>query len=458
MNVFKERAAPPITLLVRPFKEFTQIAASGGILLLLCTVVALAWANSPWADSYFSLWQTKLIFGLGDLALSKPLLLWINDALMAIFFFVVGLEIKREVLIGELSSFRNAVLPISAAIGGMIVPASLYLAFNFGTEGARGWGIPMATDIAFALGVLALLGQRVPLQLKIFLTALAIVDDIGAVMVIAFFYTAELSWLSLGIGLVFLLAMFAANLVGVRQPVVYLLLGMALWVAVLKSGIHATIAGVLSAMAIPARARIEAQAFLSRGRALLDQFERSSAAAPGGFISEEQQTAVSALETACENVETPLQRLEHDLHLWVTFAIMPVFALANAGVALRANVSEIVTGSVSLGIIAGLVIGKQVGVTLFAWLAVRSGFTALPAGVTWGQIYGAGWLAGIGFTMSLFIAGLGFSDDHLLSAARLGILVASLLAGVAGWLILLKALPDKAVPSGPGFSSSSSKH
>jgi len=412
----------------RMFARFVQSGQAAGVVLLACTLLALAIANSGLADSYHGLWHLE-IAGMSAAH-------WINDGLMAVFFLLIGLELEREIYVGELSAPRNALLPLFAAAGGMAAPAAIHLALNGGTATQAGFGIPMATDIAFALGVLALLGERVPLQLKVFLTALAIVDDVGAVLVIAFFYTAELSWLSLGIGLLFLLAMFVANLAGVRQPVVYLLLGMVLWVAVLKSGIHATLAGVVSAMAIPARARIDAPALLRKGRGLLTEFERSSADGQNSFITEDQQSALAALETACEQVGTPLQRLEHALHPWVTFAIMPVFALANVGVALGSDPLGMVTNSVSLGIVAGLVVGKQIGVTLFAWLAVRSGIAALPAGISWRQIYGAGWLAGIGFTMSLFVAGLAFSDPQLLSVARLNTLLASVIAGVCGWLVL----------------------
>jgi Na+:H+ antiporter, NhaA family len=427
--------SPPIALLLRPFHEFAKVSASGGLLLMFCAVVALIWANSPWAESYFGLWQTRMTFGLGSFTLSKPLLLWINDLLMAVFFFVVGLEIKREALVGELASFRQAALPVAAAVGGMIAPAMCYIAFNLGTEGARGWGIPMATDIAFALGVLALLGSRAPLSLKVFLTALAIVDDIGAVLIIAIFYTTELSWMSLAIGGVFLLAMFAANLAGVRHPIVYLILGAGLWLAFLKSGVHATVAGVLSAMTIPARARIDVSDFVVRGRALLGEFERA-APAPGDFVSEDQQAAVGELEEACEQVETPLQRLEHALYPFATFVIMPIFALANAGVSLDGGVVESLTHPVSLGIIVGLFAGKQLGVTLFAWLAVRSGMAVLPGELTWRHIHGASCVAGIGFTMSLFISALAFGGGHLLSLSKVSILAASLLSGLTGWLLL----------------------
>lgn len=427
---------PPIVLLLRPFQRFAETAAAGGILLLACTLAALVWANSPWAESYVRLWQTPLIFGAGGFVLSKPLLLWINDLLMTIFFFVIGLEIKREVLAGELATPKQAALPIAAAIGGMAIPAAIYLSLNAGGEGAAGWGIPMATDIAFALGVMALLGDRVPLSLKIFLTALAIVDDIGAVLVIALFYTAEIVWASLLLGFGFLALMFLANWAGVRQPLIYLLLGAGLWLAFLKSGVHSTVAGVLSAMAIPSTARINAAGFVGKGRALLDEFARGGASPDGNLINEEQQSAVVALEDACEKVQTPLQRLEHALHPWVTFAIMPIFALANAGVVLGGDLMSALMDSVSLGVIAGLIVGKQIGVTLFAWLAVKTGLATMPNDLSWRQIYGASCLAGIGFTMSLFVAGLAFGESSFLFFSKLGILLASLFSGVLGWLIL----------------------
>jgi NhaA family Na+:H+ antiporter len=422
--------------ILRPFQYFIRKSASGGIFLLICALTALVWANSPWASSSTDLWQTRVSFGFGSFSLAKPLLLWINDGLMAVFFFVVGLEIKREVLIGELSTVRQAALPIAAALGGMIVPAGIYFILNRGTATEGGWSIPMATDIAFALGILALLGDRVPLALKVFLTALAIVDDIGAVLVIALFYTAEISWTSLAIGGVLLVLLMAANSFGIRHPLVYALLGAGLWLAFLKSGVHATAAGVLVAMTIPARSRIDAGEFLYNSRAALEEFEQAGASETDVLTSDEQQAAVQALEDGCEAVATPLQRLEHALHPWVAFAIMPVFALANAGVALGSDFSAALMSSLSVGVMAGLVIGKQVGVTLFAWLAVRSGLAALPDSMTWRQVYGASWLAGIGFTMSLFIASLAFGDSTLLSTAKVGILTASLTAGIGGWIIL----------------------
>ncbi len=419
---------------VRPFQQFIRLEAAGGILLLICAVVALVWANSPYADQYFALWSTITTVGMGEFEISKPLLLWINDGLMAIFFFVVGLEIKREILTGELSSPKNAALALAAAVGGMVVPALLYAAVNWGGAGISGWGIPMATDIAFALGVLALLGKRAPLALKVFLTALAIVDDLGAVLVIALFYTAKVKVGFLVMGGVVLLALILVNRFGVRRTSVYVVLGLLLWIAFLKSGVHATIAGVLLALTIPARRVIDGQSFVERGRALLDQF--STGLEPGRVNpTSSQMDALHAIEDAAEKLDTPLHRMEHALHGWVAFFIMPVFALANAGVALGGGGAGL--GSpVTLGIIVGLFFGKQIGVTLFAWLAVRLGIAQLPLGVSWRQVYAVSFLCGIGFTMSLFIANLAFDDAALLDGAKIGILVASVISGVIGFVVL----------------------
>ena len=433
MSVSRER---PVERIVRPFQDFANKQSSGGVLLIAATVIALVWANSPWAESYTNLWHTKMTVALGDFSVSKDLTHWINDGLMAVFFLVVGLEIKREVLVGELSSVRGAALPVAAALGGAVVPALIYAAINAGTEGAAGWGIPMATDIAFALGVLALLGERAPVALKVFLTALAIVDDIVAVLVIALFYTSEISWGALGVGGVFLAALVVANLIGVGRTLVYALLGIGLWLAFLLSGVHATIAGVLLALTVPAISFINPGAFLERSRYVLDRFEKAGEQGESVLSNEERQAALHALNNAAYELEPPLHELEHALHPWVVFAIMPVFALANAGVPLGGGIADALTSPVSLGIVAGLVIGKQLGITLFAWLAVKGGISELPEGIRWRHVYGAGWLAGIGFTMSLFISDLAFSDGSLVEAAKLGILVASLIAGVVGWTIL----------------------
>ncbi len=427
---------PRIRLILRPFQEFAQHETTGGILLLASAVIALLWANSPWAHLYEQLWHTEIAIVFGGFHLEEDLLHWINDGLMAIFFLFVGLEIKREVLIGELASVRRAALPIVAAVGGMLVPAGLYIALNSGTEGARGWGIPMATDIAFAIGIMALLGRRVPLALKVFLVALAIVDDIGAVLVIAIFYTSELSWLHLAAGAGFLVILLGANRAGFRHPLPYIVLGLGLWVAFLESGVHATVAGVLLALTIPSSIRMNTRDFLTQGRAFLDSFERAGVSAERRHMEDGHRAAVYALESACEYVESPMQRLEHALYPWVTYLIMPLFGLANAGVVLSGDLGAAVTHSVSLGVILGLVVGKQVGITLFSWLAIRLGVASLPRGVGWRQVYGAAWLGGIGFTMSIFIANLAFGDTALLPIAKMGILLASLTAGIAGWLIL----------------------
>jgi NhaA family Na+:H+ antiporter len=354
---------------------------------------------------------------------------------MVIFFFVVGLEIKREIQVGELSSFRQAALPVAAALGGMLLPAALYLLVNAGTEGARGWAVPMATDIAFALGVMALAGSRVPLSLKVFLTALAIVDDIGAVLVIALFYTAEIVWLNLALAGLFLGLLIVANIVGARSPILYALLGIGLWAAFLGSGLHATLAGILVALTIPARGKIHSREFLSRARKLLHDFEHTGET-DKGLLTSHQQEALQSLEDAAQEIETPLQRLEHALHPWVTFGIIPLFALANAGVSLGGDLLSIFLERVSLGVILGLLVGKQVGVSLAAWLAVKLKLADLPEDVSWKQIYAVGWLAGIGFTMSLFVSALAFGEARNLEAAKVGILGASLIAGIVGFFLL----------------------
>jgi NhaA family Na+:H+ antiporter len=436
MGVVQQR---PVEKIVRPFQSFAEKQSSGGILLIAATVAALVWANSPWGAGYAALWHTRVTVGVGDFSLSKDLTHWINDGLMAIFFLVVGLEIKREVLVGELSSIRNAALPVAAAVGGATVPALIYLAFNAGGDGVAGWGIPMATDIAFALGVLALLGERVPVALKVFLTALAIVDDIVAVLVIALFYTSEISWGALGVAAVFFAALVVANLIGVDRTLVYALLGIGLWLGFLLSGVHATIAGVLLALTVPASSFIDPGEFLKRGRYVLDRFEHAGDQGTDVLRNETRQAALHALDRATRRLEPPLHELEHTLNPWVVFAIMPLFALANAGLPLGGKAVGALADPVALGILLGLVLGKQTGITLFSWLAVRSGLAELPEGIGWRHVYGVGWLAGIGFTMSLFISDLAFSDGVLVDKAKLGILAASLVSGVAGWTLLRRS-------------------
>jgi NhaA family Na+:H+ antiporter len=437
-----ELRAPPIRRLLAPAQAFIRAESSGGLVLMAAALVALIWSNSPWADSYTRLWETELALQIGAWRAAGSLHYWINDGLMAVFFFLVGLEIKREFLVGELASVRRAALPIAAARGGMIVPAILYALLNAGGPGERGWGTPMATDIAFALGVLALLGPRIPLSLKVFLAALAIVDDLGAVLVIAVFYTDQLSWTALGVGMAVLAALVVANRLEARAPIVYVTLGIVLWLAFLKSGVHASVAGVLLAMTIPARTRIDTEEFLLRGRRILDYFDAAGKEGTDVLTNRDQQAAIQEMENACEAAQAPLQRIEHELHGPVAFIIIPLFALANAGVHLGGNLGEAFTNRVALGIILGLVVGKPIGITLFAWLAVKSKLAALPTGMTWRSIRGVSLLGGIGFTMSLFIAGLAFPGAPQLNEdAKIGIFAASLVAGIAGFLVLRRLRP-----------------
>lgn len=426
----------PVDAILKPFQHFASVQASGGILLLFSALIALIWANSPLAESYQQFFHIIITLGFSDIIVSKPLFLWINDGLMAVFFFVVGLEIKRELLTGELNSSKKAALPIAAAFGGMLAPALIFTAVNYGTPGSAGWGIPMATDIAFALGILALIGSKVPLQLKIFLTALAIIDDLGAVLVIALFYTSDLSILSLAIGGGVLFLLFTLNRAGVRNPAIYLFFGFFLWLAFLKSGIHATIAGVLLALTIPSGTRIKPIEFEKSVEKIMTFFRQTLKQNSLDSKDEDQAAAISALKTVCEHAESPAEHLENKLHPWVIWFIMPVFALANAGITLSGSVGLLLGSEVSLGVILGLVIGKQVGIFSFSWLAVKLNFASLPQGISWGQIYGIAALAGIGFTMSLFIAGLAFPEGDLMNSAKAGIILGSVLSGLAGWLIL----------------------
>lgn len=421
---------------VRPIARFIHSQASGGVVLLVCTVVALVWANSPWGSVYSDLWHLEfgLVFGGQDFSLD--LRHWINDGLMAVFFLLVGLEIKREVLVGELSSARLAALPIMAAIGGMVVPALIYALFNLGGPGQHGWAIPMATDIAFSLGILALLGSRAPLSLKVFLTALAIVDDLGAVLVIALFYSHEINTTALMSSAGLLGALVVLNVLGIRQLTPYMLIGAAMWAMMLQSGIHATIAGVLLALTIPTRVRMDVPEFLQAGRELLDRFEKTPPTQNSDLLSDERQSTLHAIETSCEGVQMPLQRLEYLLHTPVNFVIMPVFALANAGVILTGFGLDRLVSPVTLGIAVALFAGKTLGITLFSWLSVKLGLAALPRRVRWSHVTGVAMLGGIGFTMSLFIAGLAFGEGELGSGAKLGILLGSLVSGIGGALVL----------------------
>lgn len=419
-----------------PFARFVHSESFAGLLLVCTALIAFVWANSPWREAYFAAQHTHLALSLGDARLDLSLEHWVNDGLMAVFFLLVGLEIKRELLIGELASRRRASLAVAAALGGMLVPATFYLALNAGGPGASGWGVPMATDIAFALGVLALLGSRVPLGLKVFLTALAIVDDLGAVIVIALFYTSGLKLTFLALAA---LTWGVALYVGWRGAFslkLYAVLGVLLWFFILQSGLHATIAGVLLAFAVPIR-RVNPVEYLT---------SLTEAAKPGR--GELVGARLRDLEDLLERSQSPLHRLEHALHPFVTFLVLPVFALMNAGVPVAAGGF----GTVSLGVLLGLVLGKPLGVVGGAWLAVRAGVASLPRRVTWGHMVGAGLLAGIGFTMSLFVSNLAFGDAVLLTQAKLGVLTASVLAAVlgAGWLLLGTRGRNASVQVSPG--------
>lgn len=438
-----KEAKTPIERLTDPIQEFLHQEASGGILLIIATIIALVWANSPFADSYHHLWHTYLTISLGGLALNYSIHHWINDGLMVIFFFVVGLEIKRELLVGELSSVKKAALPIAAALGGMIFPALIYTIINAGGEGASGWGIPMATDIAFVVGILALLGKRVPLALKIFILALAIVDDLGAVLVIAIFYTSDISFTSLYIATGLIVLLIAMNKLGVRNLLIYIFVGIGLWLAFLKSGVHATVAGVLLAFTIPVSSRINTIKFKNETESLLQDFDNAGEHGDNVLTNSERLTIIDQIENNCEKILTPLQRFEHGLHPWVSFFIMPVFALANAGVTIGSGFGSSLTNPVSIGIILGLFLGKQIGIFSFSYLAVKLKFASEPEGVSWKKIYAAAIISGIGFTMSLFIANLAFTSPELLDTAKVGVLSGSLISGIIGFVILKSALSKK---------------
>lgn len=444
----------PLALrIVDPFRRFVQVKSASGVVLIAAAVAAMVWANVD-ATSYAAVWRTPIGFAVGTWRFEMPLQLWINDVLMSVFFLLVGLEIKRELLVGELSTFGSAMLPLLAALGGMVAPALIYLVFNRGGPGASGWGVPTATDIAFALGVLALVAKRAPQGLTVFLAALAIVDDLGAVLLIGLVYghaptAASLGWVALA-----LLALVLANAAGVRRPGVYLALGLLLWVAVHASGIHATVAGVLLAFTVPARALIDPDDFASHAGKTLVAFRASSGSGATMLSNEVQQHAIASLEEAAEAALPPLARMLHALHVPVNFVIMPVFALANAGIALE-GLGPSAIGPVSIGIVAGLVLGKPIGILLATRLALAFG-ARLPSGVGWGQLAGAACLAGIGFTMSIFVASLAFPSAQALDEAKLGIVVASIVAGALGAVVVSLAgrradapagAPESVVPS-----------
>jgi len=426
------------------FDDFFHSEVGGSIVLLACTLLALVWANSPWAETYFHLAHTKIGVTFGDAEFALSLHHWINDGLMVVFFFVVGLEIKREISVGQLSSGSQAVLPVAAAIGGMVVPALVYAAFNLNGAGADGWGIPMATDIAFALGVLAMFGRRVPLGLKVLLTALAIADDLGAVMVIALFYTEQLRLGALVAAAVLLAMLVLLRKLGVRRIGAYVVLVLGVWVAIFASGIHATVAGILVAMVVPIKVRKEPRELLAVARQRIEALDDVEVTADSIILEKDQFDSIVDLSDATMSMLPPGLVFEKYLHDFQAFLILPLFALFNAGVVLSAESFAFPLDPITVGIIGGLVIGKQIGVFGAAWLVVKTGWASLPPGVTWPMVWGISFLAGIGFTMSLFVSELAFTVQEQVDEAKFGILIASLISGVGGIVVLKKAMagPD----------------
>lgn len=426
--------------IANPLNKFIKMEAFSGILLIIVAVLALFLSNSSYSEGYFAFFQKKFTIAIEGFEISKTLIHWINDGLMAVFFLLVGLEIKRETQTGELSTFNKAALPAFAAVGGMLIPAFFYEIFNYSGEGWPGWGIPMATDIAFALGVLTLLGKRVPTSLKLFLTALAIVDDVGAVLVIAIFYTSEIALGPIFIALAIFGVMLILNYLKIFRVSVYLFLGFFLWIAVLKSGIHATVAGVMLAIAIPGRSKNSVEECVSSNESILNRLKDNSKTDPDDPKKDKKlANAVFTIEDNCTHAVSPLLRLEHSLHSWVAFFVIPLFAFANAGIVVNSSLLGDIGNPIALGVLAGMVLGKPVGIALFSWLATKLKVASLPEGVSWKHIIGVGFLGGVGFTMAIFIDNLAFaSNAYYIEIAKFAILLGSLLAGIIGYVILFK--------------------
>ncbi len=428
---------------IEPIKDFINNSTTSGIILFSSAAIALILANSPWSEEYHHFWQNSFSIGFGEHVLTKSLHHWINDGLMAIFFFVVGLELKREIIGGELSNPKNAVLPIVAAIGGMLFPALIYTLFNSSGASLDGWGIPMATDIAFALGVLYLLGDRVPIQVKIFLTVLAIADDIGAVLIIAFFYTSNINIESLMVGAAFLSVLIIANKMGVRNTLFYGIVGiLGLWLAFLMSGVHATIAAVLAAFTIPANPKITEKGFYVKLNHLLNEFKLSK---PNDYptVTNEQMHILEEIGDYSKKALTPLQRLEHKMHPIVAFLIMPIFALCNAGVTIDFVAISKEVSTVTIGVFLGLILGKLIGVVGLTYLFHKMKWATLPKVISFKYLIAIGLLASIGFTMSLFISDLAFEDVKLINEAKIGVLTASILASILAFLMIKIALKEQ---------------
>ncbi|MBE7177165.1 MAG: Na+/H+ antiporter NhaA [Mucilaginibacter polytrichastri] len=427
----------PIDRLLKPVHRFIDLEYTGGLTLFSAVIVAIVWVNAGFADAYHHVWETPLSIGFGGKKLQLPLHHWINDGLMVIFFYVIGLELKREFMAGELSSPRKAILPLVAALGGMLVPAGIYALVNRGGPGAPGWGIPMATDIAFAIALISLVGKSVPPAVKVFLSALAVADDLGAVLVIALFYSGNIQYTPLFIGLGLVAVLIIGNYMGIRHSAFYLLIGIGVWIGFLLSGVHATIAGVLVAFTIPARTTIDEQAYSARLKQLSDDFD-TEVPERGSLTTLRQHQIIEEVKALSLAAQTPLQKIEHTLHPWVAYVIMPLFALANAGITIGGDFIKGVSDPVSIGVILGLVIGKFTGVFSFTWVMIKSGLSAMPGDANWRHIAGVATLAGIGFTMSLFVSSLAFTDNANIEHAKYGILIASVIAGSAGYFILRK--------------------
>jgi len=420
-----------------PFEHFLHAQTTTGLILMLMTVIALVLANSPLYEAYAHFFHINIDFNVGSWTLSHTLHHWINDGLMAIFFFMIGLEIKREITAGELSDLKVAILPILAAIGGMVFPALIYLSINSGGAGAGGWGIPMATDIAFAISALVLLGKRVPTALVTFLVALAIVDDLGAVLVIALFYTDTINLIPLGLAGLMFFIMFAFNRFGIHMILPYFIVGLFMWFFMLESGVHATIAGVIAALTIPSTPKKTPVTFADETKGLIDEYSKYPVATDH-VMHEKQKVILTNIKDKIDSVGTPSARLEHNLHLPVALIVIPLFALANAGIAIDFNsIGNTILEPVSLGIITGLILGKVIGIFGVSWLAIKMKIATLPKGSTMSQIFGVSFLGGIGFTMSIFVADLAFvGNPELIFQAKIGVLTASLFAGLFGYFWL----------------------
>ncbi len=425
-----------------PINNFIKLETSSSIILFTATVSALILANSPISESFLSFWQNYITFSLPGFELSKPILKWINDGLMAIFFFLIGLEIKREILSGELSQLKKASLPFFAAIGGMIVPATFFALLNRGNAGSEGWGIPMAADIAFTLGILKILGNRVPSGLKIFLMAFAIIDDLGAVLIIAFFYSSNLLWSNIIIGLIIVVVLFLLSKYNYYSKYLFFIAGIIVWILFLKSGIHATIAGVLMALTIPLKRKIDTRSFYENGKEILDKFlSECKTQEQKTVLNHHQLNAIDELEDLTEKTASPLQYHEHQLHGWVSYLIMPVFAFANAGVAF--SFSGDTNIALSMNIAISMVVGNFIGIFLFSWLSLKLNLSILPENVNLKQLAGVSFLGGLGFTMSLFINSLAFTDQVLIDSAKMGILFGSVLAGIIGFLVIRMTIKEQ---------------